>query len=71
MQYKNRVLSVGIRITQLRIERKMSQRELGFRSGTEGSFICRIEKGRTDSKISTLCKIADALDVPVSYFFTD
>jgi transcriptional regulator with XRE-family HTH domain len=51
--------------------KKISQEELANLINMSKTNINQILKGRTDTKISTLIKIAESLNVPVSYFFDE
>jgi len=58
------------RILYFRQERrKLSQSELAKMSGVSQSTIAQIETGRKDPSISTLLKIAKALDVHMAVLF--
>lgn len=54
---------VGENIKKLRNEKEWSQTELGYRSELDKSVIQRIERGKYNSSIKTLLKIANALEV--------
>ncbi|HHJ9909002.1 TPA: helix-turn-helix domain-containing protein, partial [Streptococcus pyogenes] len=57
-------------IQRLREEKKMSQEELANKSGVSRTTISLIETDKsTTVKLSTLQKLAVALDVPIGYFF--
>ena len=43
----------------------MTQSELAEKSGTNKSYISRIEKGIVDPGISTFCRIIDALGLKI------
>ena len=58
--------STAAAIKALRIERNLSQLELSHRSGMSPAQLCKIERGRNGLTTSTLRRLADALDVPVS-----
>jgi len=58
--------STAATIKALRIERNLSQLELSRRSGMSPAQLCKIERGRNGLTASTLRRLADALDVPVS-----
>lgn len=56
-------------IQRLREEKKMSQEELANKSGVSRTTISLIETDKsTTVKLSTLQKLAVALDVPIGYF---
>ena len=53
-------------IRRLRAERNLFQAELAKRAGMSASQLCKIERGQNGLTASTLRRLADALDVPVS-----
>ena len=53
-------------VTERRIERGLSQRELASRVGTTQSAIARLEAGGRPPRIDTLLRIADALECDLS-----
>ena len=62
--------SLPERLKYFRQERRgFSQAELAVKSGVSQSTIAQIEKGRKDPSISTLRKIAEALDVHMAVLF--
>lgn len=63
------VIDVGSRLKQLRSERNKSMRALARDSGLSTNALSMIERGRTSPSVSTLHKIADALEVPITAFF--
>lgn len=62
-------IDVGGRLRQLRTERNKSMRALARKSGLSTNALSMIERGRTSPSVSTLYKIADALEVPITAFF--
>jgi transcriptional regulator with XRE-family HTH domain len=62
-------IDVGGRLRQLRTERDKSMRSLARASGLSTNALSMIERGRTSPSVSTLYKLADALDVPITAFF--
>ena len=59
---------IGERIRVLREKREWFQRDLAEVAGLPVRTIGRIERGDVDVRISTLEKIANALETPVSQF---
>jgi len=53
----------GRKVKFLREEKQIIQEELAFRANISQSYLSAIERGITDTTISTLKKIAKALDV--------
>lgn len=61
-------MSIGENIRRMRIEKNMTQKELGDKlGGISQQQIGRWETGKANPKIETLIKIASILGVPVSY----
>ena len=66
MTEKQLLKKIGLRIKQLRVEKGLSQRELGYEIDVEKSNISRLEAGIFNTKVFTLYKVAEALDLPLS-----
>lgn len=62
--------NVGTRLRQLREGRKASMRALAQMSGLSANALSMIERGKTSPSVSTLYRLADALGVPVTDFFS-
>lgn len=62
-------IKVGQRITTLRKANSMSIRKFALLADIEHHQLINIEKGRVDMRISTLEKIAVALDIPIGALF--
>lgn len=60
---------LGSRLRQLRESRKISLRRLAQESGLSPNALSVIERGMSSPSVSTLYKLADALNVPVTSFF--
>jgi len=63
------VMDVGSRLRVLRQERGKSMRALARRSGLSTNALSMIERGRTSPSVSTLYKLSEALEVPITAFF--
>ncbi|MCR4303838.1 MAG: helix-turn-helix transcriptional regulator [Gallionella sp.] len=59
--YSNQPSSIAL----LRLQKGWSQAELAKRASTSQSYIARLELGNVDPQVSTVKKLAKALDVPV------
>lgn len=59
-------MTPGERIKKLRKEKGMTQKELAKKLGFSPSYLGQYENGYRNPKPSTVKKIADALEVPVS-----
>ena len=58
--------AVASRIRQLRHTRACSQEALALQADLNPAYVGQIERGQKCPTIDTLCRIADALDVPVT-----
>lgn len=58
-------MTLGDRIHDVRIQRRLSLRELASRSGVSHSQLSAIEHSRTGTTVDALRRIAQALDVPL------
>ena len=63
------LVDVGQRLRVLREERGISMRALARRSGLSANALSMIERGLTSPSVSTLNKLANALEVPITAFF--
>ncbi len=63
-------IDVGNRLRQLREARGVSMRTLATMSGLSANALSMIERGKTSPSVSTLYRLADALGVPVTNFFS-
>lgn len=61
---------LGRQIAKWRRKKKISQRELAFRCDVDKPSITRIERGNTNPTSITLQKLSEALNVPISSFFS-
>jgi transcriptional regulator with XRE-family HTH domain len=50
-------------LKQIREERQITQEDLAFRSGITVSALSRIERGRNNPRLSTVIRIAQALEI--------
>lgn len=62
---------LGEKIRQKRNESSMSMKELADRTGLSPGFISQVERELAEPSITSLRKIAVALDVAVFHFFVD
>lgn len=62
-------IDVAGRLKQLRQERGQSMRQLARLSGLSTNALSTIERGRVSPSVSTLYRLAEALDVPITAFF--
>ena len=60
---------LGLRIKWIRAEKQIRQEDLSDRAGVFRTYMSRIEGGRANPSITTVYRIARALDVPVADLF--
>jgi len=63
-------IAVKIFVEKYRLEQKLTLAELARRSGVAVSHIHNIENGNSDMTLTTLCKLAKALNVPACNLFS-
>lgn len=59
----------GLRINELRSNAGISQEELAFRVNISPSYMSAIERGITDSTISTVKRLSKALGIEITELF--
>ena len=62
-------LGIGKKIKKLRLEKGMTIQDLSVKTGLSKGLISQIENEQVSPPISTLMKIANGLEVEISYFF--
>lgn len=65
------LIDLGSRIRALRQERNISLRALARASGLSANALSMIERNKVSPSVSTLYKLADALELPVTAFFRE
>ncbi|MBP8125671.1 MAG: cupin domain-containing protein [Caldilineaceae bacterium] len=68
---RGQVVQIGARIRRLRTERNLALRNLAESSGLSINTISLVERNKISPSVSTLHRIAVALDVPITAFFED
>lgn len=61
--YEEEISYISSRIRELRKERRLTVQELAYRCDMERSNLSRIEAGRTNLTVKTMCIICNALSV--------
>lgn len=61
---------IAEKIAALRKQKDLTLKELSEKSGLSISFLSQLENGSSSMAITSLKKIADALEVPINYFFS-
>ena len=63
--------AIGVRIKEMRTERKISQKELAEAMNISHTNMCNIEKGKTAVTIQNLLKLKRIFDCSISEFFAE
>jgi len=62
---------IGRRMRDLRLRRTLTLQALSEASGVSTGMLSQIERGVSTPSIRTLQRVAEALEVPLSWFFSD
>lgn len=62
-------LDVGLRVSEIRVRRGLTQRELAEQLGVSDKYVQQIEAGTQNLTIKSLVNLAVVLDVRVKEFF--
>jgi transcriptional regulator with XRE-family HTH domain len=60
---------LGKKLKQLRLKKNLTQKNLAEKIHCTSAYICQLENGKADPSLSTLKKIATALDITIIDFF--
>jgi len=64
-------MKIGTTIRGHRLQKGLSQGDIEKKTGLLRCYLSRVENGHTIPSLDTLSKIAQALDVPISQFFSE
>ena len=64
-------MKIGTTIRAHRLNKGLSQGDIEKKTGLLRCYLSRVENGHTVPSLDTLSKIAMALDLPISQFFSD
>src|ERR1700694_2986427 len=64
-------MNIGETIRNFRLQRSMSQGDIEKRTGLLRCYLSRVENGHTIPSLDTLSKIAGAMDLALSQFFSE
>ena len=65
MRHPEIILALGLRVKQLRAEKKWSQQTLADVANVTKITLQRIELGKVSARLDIIASIASALDVPL------
>ena len=61
--------AIGVRVRRIRQESGATLAEMAVRTGISKAMLSKIENAQTSCSLTTLARLADVLDVPVTSFF--
>ena len=64
-------INIGETIRNYRLQKGMSQGDIEKRTGLLRCYLSRVENGHTIPSLDTLSKIAGAMELPLSQFFSE
>jgi transcriptional regulator with XRE-family HTH domain len=64
-------MNIGETIRSYRLQKGMSQGDIEKRTGLLRCYLSRVENGHTIPSLDTLSKIAGAMELPLSQFFSE
>src|SRR6266851_6348494 len=64
-------MNIGTTIRGYRLQKGMSQGDIEKRTGLLRCYLSRVENGHTIPSLDTLAKIAGAMELPLSQFFSE
>ncbi len=65
------MMKIGTTIRAYRLQKGLSQGDIEKKTGLLRCYLSRVENGHTVPSLDTLSKIAIALDLPISQFFSE
>ena len=66
---KNILIKFGERVREERLKRGLSQEDLAFRADLHRTYIGMIERAEKNITLINICKICDALEIPLKEMF--
>ncbi|NLO70214.1 MAG: helix-turn-helix transcriptional regulator [Porphyromonadaceae bacterium] len=62
----NARIKIGKKIREIRKSKNLTQEEVSLKSGVKRATVTNLENGRFDAKLSTIEKIADAINCDIT-----
>lgn len=63
-------ITISYNIYDIRQKQGLTLRQLSIQSGVGLATLTDLENGKSDPRLSTICLVATALDVPVTQLFS-
>jgi putative transcriptional regulator len=71
VELNDKLIKLGLRVRELRLEKSLSQTDLAFKIGKDQPSINRLEKGKINPSILYLLEIANGLEISLSKLLED
>lgn len=71
VEQESAAMNIGETIKNYRLQKGMSQGDIEKRTGLLRCYLSRVENGHTVPSLDTLAKIAGAMELPLSQFFSE
>jgi transcriptional regulator with XRE-family HTH domain len=71
VEQESAAMNIGVTIKNYRLQKGMSQGDIEKRTGLLRCYLSRVENGHTVPSLDTLAKIASAMELPLSQFFSE
>lgn len=68
---KQTLIAFGLRLKTYRLDKKLSQEELAEAADLHRTYIGSAERGERNISLLNLLKIANALEIPVTFLVSD
>lgn len=68
---KQKLIKIGRKLQEIRMQKRITQKELAYKLGIEISQITRIERAISNTSIINFINILNALEVSITDFFDD
>ena len=66
----NVLKEIGSQLKKLRIEKELTQEKLAYLTGTDPSYIRKVESGKVNISVKRLYAIASSLEISLSELFS-
>jgi len=67
----NQNINVGLSIKNIRIQKKISLKDVAAKSGISSSMLSQIEKGNANPSLNTIKSVANVLNIPLFKLFLE
>ena len=69
VEEKEVLIKFGSKVREIRLKKGLSQEDLAFRADLHRTYIGMIERAEKNLTLTNICKICDALEIPLEEIF--